>query len=221
MPKSRSFLDRLENLQPYNTEQEKNALIKAMDKHCPLDICRILGVEPHNNLEAEAFIYKLREISVGDIIEVTSVCPSCKNRDANYINIPKMFFQQQLDASVSVGLFEDISELPESDIEIINNMTLDEYSIIEKTIKENNNKIFNPISTSNCRKCENTINIKVNYKDIISKFGIKNIYEQYLDISYYTNMTKKDTDGMLPFEREIFLGLIQNKEDEKSKKNKK
>lgn len=207
---------KLSFLKPYTSEQEKNALIKVLDGNfTPIEICSILGGNPSNDLEAEAFIFKMREISVGDIVEVTSTCSFCKRADIYFISIPKMFFNDELkDLGITPGLYENIDEVPEG--EIINNKTLEEYNVIEEEILENNKKIFNSITETSC-KCGNKSLIKLNYKDIISKFSIKNIFEQYLDISYYTSMTKADTDNMLPFEREIFLGLIQIKEDSEKK----
>lgn len=210
------FKSRLDSLQPYNTSQEKDAVIYSMSQHNIMELCKKLGGNPINSLEAESFIYKLREKSVGDYIEVTSSCVSCNQHDVFYLNIAEMFNFEELDNTIPIGLFESTSELP--DEENINNMNLDDFSQLEKSIEFNNAKIFNPCIIKKCKKCNENMIIKVPYKDIISKFSIKNIFEQYVDISTFTNMTKKDTDSMLPYEREIFLGLIQSKEDDKKNK---
>jgi hypothetical protein len=36
-----------------------------------------------------------------------------------------------------------------------------------------------------------------------------------MDLSYFSSLTKHDVDNMFPFEREIFVGLLQKREKEK------
>jgi len=204
------FKDNLNNFNPYTTEQEKNALIQTMESSFTLvKICKILGIEAANELEAEAFIFKLREISVADLIEITHTCKNCGYQDFFNLSIPKMFFKDLVE---DYKIIEDIDELDE---DFINNKSLTEYNELENNIDETNRKIFDPICELFCKKCGTGFRTKPEVPNIISKYPIKNIFEQYLDISTFTNMTKRDTDTMIPYEREIFLGLIQVKEDKK------
>ena len=188
-----------------------------------MELAKLLGVNPQNEFEAMAFIFKVREISVSDIIEVSNTCDKCKRQDIHGVNIISMFFQgeKDIDKSVPIGLFSSIEDLEDlEDLELsqynINNLSINEYNQMESVLFDNNIKIFNPAVTLICRKCGNEYETALKAVDIVSKSTISNIYEQYLDISYHSHMTKLDTDSMLPFEREIFVGLIQKKEDEKS-----
>lgn len=204
---------RLNSLTPYNSLQEKNAILKVMGGDVStMEIARILGTDPINNIEASAFIFKLRENSVSDIIEINYECPTCGTIDMHGISIPEMFFSSPVDESIPVGLFEDVDEWG---IEDINNLEISEYDELSDTMHKNNTAIFSPWVTLSCRICSNEKEVSISPREILSKFSIANIYEQYMDISYFSSMTKQDTDSMLPFEREIFMGLIQKKEDEK------
>lgn len=205
----KKLLDSFDSLIPYNTGQEKNALIKSLDsKSNNVLISKILGYETLSLSEAEAYIYKLREISVGDIIETRHEC-KCGYQGMYYMSIPDMFFKAETENYKICDSFENIDD------ENINNKSLDEYNEAETDVEDNNKKIFDPVVNFTCLKCKKDFKLQSEVQDIISKYSIKNIFEQYLDISSYTNMTKQDTDSMIPYEREIFLGLIQKKEDDK------
>jgi len=210
-----NYKAKLNNLKPYTSHQEKSALIKNIGNDASLiDIARELGTDPKSEIEAHAFIFKVREISVSDIADLTHVCPECNYQNIINISIPSMFFQGDHEGyhDIDIGLFDDIDEL-EGDI--INTISIDKYNSLYSLLKENNKKIFNPEFTMTCVKCKHSVTRELNPGSIVSKFSIANVYEQYLDISSYTSMTKADTDSMIPFEREIFMGLIQKKEDEK------
>jgi len=221
---SKEYKDKLNSLPNYNSSQEKNAMLYCMgDEHTAMKTADILGLNASNEFEAIAFIFKAREMSVSDLIEFTHICAhnNCEYHNLDHISIPKMFWQDENLHDITVGLFNDMEELEKYELSIgidnINTMTIPEFNKLEEQVLENNIKIFNPAITLTCRKCGNKTKTSIDYSQIISKFGIKNIYEQYLDISQFSNMTKADTDGMIPFEREIFIGLIQAKEDEKGK----
>lgn len=186
-------------------------------------MAKILGGNPNNEFEAIAIIFKLREISVSDIIELTHICKKCDQQSFIHQNIPDMFFQdiENINTGVPIGLYTSIDDIDEEDSDNINNMTIDEYNNIEEVLFSNNIKIFNPVVDVICSSCGYKHKTSIGALDIISKSNLSNIYEQYLDISYYSNMTKSDTDEMYPFEREIFIGLIQKKEDEKDGKTNK
>ena len=205
----------LDNISFYNTEKEKNALIELLDEDTnSLKICKKLGLKPKNSLEAVALIFKSREKSVSDIIETITNC-DCGKVNLNNIKIKDLFFKSDdLYLDIPIVLINDFEEI-EKLVPDFENLNLDESQKIEEKFIHNNKIIFNPITQIVCKGCNKTINISIDYKKIISKFEIKNIFEQYLDITQFTNMGKKDVDSMLPFEREIFIGLIQDRENKK------
>jgi len=208
------FKDKLDNIKRFTSFQEKEALLESSGSKNIIKISNILGLSPDNELEAEAMLLKAREISVSEVIEVTSDCPVCKKINLYNIDISTMFFNKNLNPLLPEGLFEDLSQLPEKYSGALEDLDLDEYNKLEEQLLENNKAIFNPIVDVSCMFCGEKYKISIDAISSISKFNLTNIYEQYSDITYFSNMTKKDVDDMYPFEREIFMGLIQKKEDE-------
>ena len=210
------YKEYLDNVKTYNTKEEKDASIELLDKDTnAIKICKKLGLNPKNSLEAEAMIFKSREKSVSDVIETITTC-DCGKMNFNNIEIKDLFFRNEDDLyqDIPIVLVKSFEEIPEY-IDGFEDFDLDKSEEIENKFKHNNKIIFNPITTITCAGCNKKINIIIDYKTIISKFEIKNVFEQYLDITQFTNMTKTDVDTMLPFEREIFMGLIQERENKK------
>ena len=127
--------------------------------------------------------------------------------------IDDLFFVGEIDDSVPIGIFENPDEILTDDF--LNEISVNEYNELEKKIIQNSLNIFYPYSTNNCKKCGSQIKTLFYARDIVSDYDIKSIYEQYMDLSYYSSFTKSDIDGLLPFEREIFLGLLQKRELQK------
>ena len=207
------YKEYLESVSPYNTLQEKNAVLLTLDNNTktPLDFANALEIspKPSNNLEAVAMIFQARKKSVGEDISITMTCNDCKFMSVYPINIDSLFFRGNLHTDIPIKIVEDIFEI---DLDI-DDLSLEEANILEDKIHENNKNIFSPIVNIQCRKCQKVNTLRIKYQDILSKFTIKNIYEQYLDITRFTSMNKKDVDDMPPYEREIFIGLIQEKEN--------
>jgi ribosomal protein S27E len=209
-------IDYLSDIKGYNSLQEKDAIIQVMNNESPTEIAKTLGLNPDNDLEAIAMIFQSRKKSVSEIIEVQIKCPSCNTNDFYFINIDDLFFKNidKLDLSIPIKLINDIEDIEK--LGISDDMSIEEFNQLEEKIVENNKIIFNNNLTVHCKACGNPILTSINYQDIISKFPIKNIYEQYVDITQFTNMNKSDVDNMPPFEREIFIGIIQDKENKKN-----
>ena len=205
----------LEDTPSYNTLQEKNACIYLMENNDSIKVAKLLGLKPTNPLEAVAMIFQSRKKSVSEIIEVKSTCVHCNSEDFYFIDIDSLFFNKGIDESIPIKLIEEMDEIETYLSKDINNMDISEFNKIESIIINNNRNIFNNITNIKCKKCQKDFDIRINYTDIISKFPIKNIYEQYLDLVQFTNMIKNDVDNMPPFEREIFIGLIQERENKK------
>jgi hypothetical protein len=211
------YKEYLENVSEYSTLKEKNTLIKLLGETSALEMAKTLDLKPFpkNELEAIAMIFQARKKSVGETIEVTIQC-NCGAMDFYSIDIDSFFFQGNINESIPIKLIDSIEDFDDNDKIndiLINTLTIKEYNEVEKIIIENNKSIFNNNFEVNCKKCGNIIHSYVDYKNIISKFPIKNVYEQYLDLTQFTNMTKQDVDNMFPFEREIFINMIQERKN--------
>jgi hypothetical protein len=213
----------LNNVKGYNTLQEKNALLLSfVEESSPEDFKKTLEFETEeikstNDLETIAMIFKSREKSVDENIGITMACDHCNFMTLYSIPIDSLFFNENngiLDESIPIRLMDSIDDIYH-EIGNIDNLSLKEIQEIEEKVTHNNKIIFNPVTKITCKKCLLENKLKINYRDIISKNTIKNLYEQYLDITQYTNMTKQDVDNLPPFEREIFINLIQERENKK------
>lgn len=206
-----NFKEKIEKIKRFTSRQEKESLLETMSGDYNIfKICEILEIEASNKLEAEALIMKAIEISVSENLETKSSCPACSKVNLNSIPINEFFFNSE--NILLENIIDDVSEIDNIDFE---NMDITYYDELEQKIKENNKYLFNPTSNIVCIHCKEEYKIYIEPVKYISKFSLTNIYEQYSDITYYSNMTKKDVDDMYPFEREIFIGLIQAKEDSK------
>lgn len=213
------YKSKIDSIKPYTSIKEKDTMLMQMSgEKNPVKIAESLGYHPINRFEAIAMIFKAREVSVSDLIDITLKCSECNHLDMKVVNIPDMFYRGDIDESIEVGLFESLTEI--DDEEVINNLSISEYNEYEQKIFKNNLEIFNPLISLKCSKCNHVSEMTLDPSGLISKFSLSNIYEQYLDISYFSHMTKADVDNMYPFEREVFIGLIQKKEDEKNPKKK-
>jgi hypothetical protein len=205
----------LNDVAPYNSLQEKNATLLGLrdDKLSALDLCKILNISAKNEIEAMALIFKARYVSVSEYIDYTHKCEKCSYNMTGSYKIDDLFFKEVPDESVPIGLFENVEDILTK--EDLSQIDIIEYNKIELMIYNNNFKIFNPEYSIKCIKCENIDKRTFFPKDIVSAYDIQSIYNQYMDLSYFSSITKNDVDTMLPFEREVFVGLLQTREKEK------
>jgi ribosomal protein S27E len=209
------YKEYLESAPRYYTFQEKEFLISILETKDPIILASKLELKPKNNLEAIAMIFQARKKSVSEIIELQVKCPSCSSIDFHNVDIDTLFFKDidKIDESINCGLYDDIG-----DLEDIDDLPIDEINKYEDKIYNNNKCIFDPNIYVTCKSCGKPFISFIDYTTIVSKYPIKNIYQQYLDMVQFTNMNKLDVDNMPPFEREIFMSLIQEREDKKSQK---
>ncbi len=207
--KSKNFLeDKLNSLKKYTTYQEKEALLLEDDASFSETVAILSDITPINELEAVAMIFKLREISVSDIIELTQTCPHCNYPDIHQIEIKEFFnFKSTLD--IPIGLFENIDDIINTSY--TNDLILSEYIRIEEELEQQNTKVFRPYVFKYCKRCSSQLKFDVHPKSIISKSGPSNIFKEYMNLTFYSSMNKKDVDDMFPYEREIFLNLLKEK----------
>ena len=210
---------KIKKLKPYTTFVEKNYLISENDELTYEELLRIFSdVKATNEIEAAVLLCKLREISVSDLLEFTQECPECHFMNpfeceiSEIVNLqtPEYGDEERPDEDViPFGVFTSVDE-------IINTKTADsllikEYDQLQKKIVEQSHRIFQPVITRKCRKCSAEIKTAVDPRNIMSKSSHHSIFREYLELSYYTNNSKKDVDSMYPYEREIFLNLLKDK----------
>jgi hypothetical protein len=204
--------ERLNSLKKFSTELEKESLFVDDDE----DIREILkiftDVVPINDLEAEALLLKLREISVGDEIEYIVTCHHCKMMN-NIVVLTSDFYDlkpvEYKGNVIPVGLFSSIDTIINN--EEMEKLNVAQYSELDDFIKERNSKVFTKESIKRCRKCGGSISIIIDPRSVYTKSTLADIYKDYVNITMFTNSGKLDVDSLYPFEREIFNNLIADK----------
>jgi len=218
-------------IQPYNTEKEKDLLIMSSFEIYELDeILRVLGVEQDTLLELsenekKVLLYKFREISVGDEINVKFKCSECKTPNDDILSCSNLVQSKEIKDS-RVKLLdkevtdENIGEFLTLTTEEIDDLDIDEYEELINTVKESQVQ-YNFVRKCKCIKCkkENLFYIgDIKYIiESLSEDTLMSMYRTYNDMCMFGNYNKRDIDSLYPFERIILIGLI-NKTREDMKK---
>lgn len=218
-------------IEPYTTEREKDLLIMSSFEIYDLDeILRVLGVKKkvRSNLsenEKKVLLYKFREISVGDEINIKFKCSDCKYPNETAIScagsviepIEKDLNIKQIDKEITDENIVDFVDLSQEDID---NLDIDEYENLLKKVKDAQVQ-YNFVRKCKCLKCgkKNSFYIgDIKYIiESLSEDTLMSIYRTYNDMCMFGNYNKKDIDSLYPFERTILIGLI-NKTREDMKK---
>ena len=217
---SNYFEDKLKSLKRYTTRQEKEFLLLEDDVTYTERLRVLSDVKPLNEYEAIALMFKLREISVSNIIELQKRC-SCGSTNLYQINTAEFFNFNPEPISgfedLPVGLFFGLDDVINT--KITDDMIIRDYNKLEKDLLDRSVKIFKLNTTKICQKCGNDIVIDINPVHIMSKSNPASIYKEYLNISFYTNNSKLCIDSMYPFEREIYIGLLNEKLEQEPNMN--
>ena len=217
-------------IHPYDTEKEKDLLIMSSFEIYNIDeILRVLGLE-YSELEKlsenekKVLLYKFREISVGDEINVKFKCTYCKAPNETSISCTDLIQNNHLDPDIKILDAEvtddNIKEFLYIEQDEIDNLDLDEYEKLLDRIKRNQVK-YNFVKKCSCLKCksENSFYIgDIKYIiESLSEDTLMSMYRTYNDMCMFGNYNKRDIDSLYPFERTILIGLI-NKTREDMKK---
>lgn len=218
-------------IEPYNTEKEKDLLIMSSFEIYEIDeVLRVLGVKKKirktlSENEKKVLLYKFREISVGDEINIKFRCTECKSPNDTFISCTDLIIKSDytdngikiLDKDVTD---ESIYEFVDNSKEEIDNLDLDLYEELIEKVKRNQVQ-YNFVKKCNCIKCKKVNNFDIgSIKFIIESLSedtLMSIYRSYNDMVMFGNYSKRDIDTMYPFERAIIIGLI-NKTREDMKK---
>jgi len=213
-------LNKISNLR-YKTKHERDALL-IEDEFSPLSFIdavlpSIKNTElyPINDLESLAFLLKVRENSVSDILNIISPCQKCKGVNDINIDLSKcfildrdeLFSTEEIEKypNFPIGLFENIYQIINK--KIADNLVLYQYNEIEDIIFKNNKKILNLSYDFNCRLCSHKNEILIPPMKILSKVELKGLYEEIASLTFFTHNGYNDIMEMFPFERDILTNL--------------
>lgn len=213
------------SLTPYDTKTEKDLLLLPMLSKPSLDdALRVCGVNKDiidtlTNDEKVAMLYKLREISVGENINLKFTCTHCGTHTENEITIDNIIEGAMIDNPNIKDCYKEITE--NNLLEFINvdvdELDLDEYESLITDLKKSVTS-FNFNKPIICQKCTKVSFIPINDPEFVidnmSEDTLSSLYQTYNDLTYFGKYTKQDVDGLYPFERVILISLLnKTKED--------
>lgn len=181
--------------------------------------------------EKRIILLKCRELSVGDDISFNFKCNSCNSVNNSIARVDDFFTNNvytnrgplkfkkfkivesyidldREDTNIETYL-KNLDGSP-VDEDVLDNMDSMEYENIYDEIKNNTIKFKSKI-TGICSSCRNKIPINLSDRLIVenmSEDSIQSIYKTYSDLIYFGSYSKKDIDSLIPFERTIFVGML-------------
>lgn len=173
------------------------------------------------NDEKLFLIYKLRATSVSNILNINTKCP-CETSFKTQIDLNNIINVKKIDKeglkniysnNINDYFIEDANEF-----DILKYEEFEEYILNNKTTFEFNKKIH-------CVKCSNELNIDLTSPNIIkncfSENDIGEFYKGLTRLSFLGKISLGDIlNDLYPFERELFITLINNEIQEMNKQAK-
>ena len=112
---------------------------------------------------------------------------------------------------------ENLHLFLDKDEDYIDNLDLDEMDKLLERVKDNQYS-FNYDKVCSCLKCktEQTVSIGENkfVVSTLSEDNLMSLYKTYNFLNFWGKYTKLDVDSMYPFERSIFVGLINKQKED-------
>lgn len=212
-------------IEPYNTFKEKELLLLSSFEVDDIGtVFDILGFEHSDELsedEQRVLLYKYREISLGDEIQVKFKCDNCKKANEtsitanNFIVLPKRNdkFVKKIAKEVTDDNLQEFVDIGMD----VDDLDVSDFEELKQKVKDNQLQ-FNFIKECSCIHC----GTKKRYDlssikyiiEIMSDDTLMTLYKTYNAMIFFGHYSKEDIDKMYPFERSIFIGLLnKTKED--------
>lgn len=214
-------------IHPYTSKQEKEILLLASFEVYDFErIFEVLnfhpkcGIENLSDNEMKVLLYKFRDLSIGDEVEIRYTCDHCKHHNESTIEATNFIIP-------SLRNDEDIKKMniPVTDENLqefvigttVEDLDIDDFFKLKQRVKDNQID-FDFIKSTNCLRCrkEKTFDMsKTSYIfEIMSDDTLMTLYKSYHLLNFMGKYSKEDIDNMYPFERSIFTGLLhKTKED--------
>jgi len=183
-----------------------------------LRICKvdITVIETLSHYEKLAFLYKLREISVGSELSVSFTCSRCNVGSENTVDIehiiaepecPSEHIKDQYTKITNYNLHEYLNESKE----YVQELYVMDFEDLLETVESNTVK-FDFLRQVICQKCTKTNYINIESTkfciDVMSEDSLVSLYQSYNDLIFFGKYSKLDVDSMYPFERTILTQML-------------
>ena len=213
-------------LKAYNTSKEKEILL--MHSFGVYDLRKILEAlefEKFDDLsedEMKVILYRYREISIGDEIDIRFKCDECGQVNDSKIctdNLVKKSERNDPEIKKILKPFKEDHMQDYVDIDV-DELDIVEYEELKRKIIANQD-VISFIKTANCMKCGAKKSFDIgNPKyivEIMSEDSLMSLYKAYNFLNFFGDYTKTDIDNMYPFERNIFIGLLKKTKEDMNK----
>jgi len=208
---------------PYKTHQEKDILLLSSfdveDLDGVLDVLNFSTEYELTDDEKKLILYKHREISIGDDINIKFKCKMCSQPNETTLTASNFIIDSNLhDSDVKkinkTVTDENLHEFVNIDVD---DLDILDFELLKKRVQDNQIEI-NFVKSVQCIKCKEEHIFDIgNAKYIIeamSEDELMSMYKTYSSMIYFGHFTKEDIDNMYPFERTVFVGLLNKiKED--------
>jgi hypothetical protein len=202
-----NYQEKIDSLKKFTTKQERNALLVDDNESIFKILEELTDIKAVNEEEAEYLLFKLRDISVSDTFNLIVHCEHCAAINDVTVETTNFLDENTLEfkgVTIPFGFYNSVEDLLSD--EEIDKLTWAEYGDLENILLEGNFKT-KPHKIP-CRKCKGDMTIIIDIRELFSKSSIKRIYQEYTDISMYSNNGFNDIDSMYPYEREVMASLI-------------
>ena len=220
-------------VEPFRTYQEKDLLLVPsytdIEDDSVLDIALDILKVPSKVLEQlsldekKALIYKFREVSVGETLEIKYKCQHCGTPGSSEVSISGIIHTPKKHSDK----VRDLHRLPVDEVDLRHNFLTDtdlDYEWYEDLLLNIKDYLtyYDFTVHPKCFACkkECTLSIKSNkfIFEMISDDSITSLYKNYHTLIYYGKWSKNDIDNLYPFERQIFIQLLNKTIEENNKK---
>ena len=216
-------------LLPYNTSLERDILLYTSGDY---DFDSLMDILKDNIIVNEPFKYddlsysekfnillELRNGSVGEMFSFIKKCDKCHNNYETDVSFTETITEGNISDFKGIKITEAFSDDYNDYVDFdIDELDTAEYDKLTEYIDKNKTK-FNFVAKSVCDHCGNVNYIKLTEKHLVENLSedtLANFYQTIASMVYHGNYSKLDIDSMLPFERSIYLSLL-NEEIKKSK----
>ena len=220
------YSNRVIKLRPYTTKHERDILIYTSDTYSIDTILELLQDCIDSNISLDKLSYNekfnillnLKNISVGETFTFRCTCSECNKKyeeDFNFLDTVKNsgkipdFNKIKITESFS----DDYNDYVDFDID---ELDVEEYDKLIEHIKKYKLQ-FNFKSDTTCPYCGNIASIELVEEDLVkglSDDDLANFYKVISGMIYFGHFSLQDINQMIPFERSIYLGLLNKmKED--------
>ncbi len=221
MKKVLKYNNKVITILPYSTLQERDLLLYTSGVYevdsvfdivkDNFSINKPFSISNLTDIEKKFLLLEIRQISVSEVFSFIKTCNKCNKKSEINVTFDKVLSEGNLkpwkNYQINEAFSHDYNKYVDFDID---ELDLNNYDELTKYIDDNKTK-FNFNKNVQCIHCENIQEISLTINHIIENLSedtLTNYYQSIASMVYYGHYSKIDIDSMIPFERSIYLSLL-------------